>query len=129
LTRERAETLAAISDRIVPGSRAAQCYRVIDLAMTIETPEVGNQLIKSIQAFEDAAHTKYSKAFTELSPEQQDTVIASLAEQSAPDSPFTILKEWTADAYWSSREGLRELGWNGQMAWSGIQACASQGTA
>ncbi len=35
------------------------------------------------------------------------------------------MKEWTADAYWSSQKGLRELGWTGRLAWDSFPNCGS----
>jgi hypothetical protein len=123
LTSAQSDTLAAIGERLIPGSAAAHCNRVLDLMMTIESTDVREQLVQSIAAFDKAARSAYGEPFSKLPPDRQDSVVAAQAVQTSATSSFAVIKEWMADTYWSSKEGLRELGWNGQVAWSDYPAC------
>jgi hypothetical protein len=126
LTAGQNDALVAIGERILPGSAAAQCNRVIDLVMNVETAEIRTQLTTSLAAFDTAARDRHGKLFKDLSTGQQDALLAIFAQDRDRNHPFTVVKEWIADTYWSSREGLRELGWNGQMAWPNAQACENK---
>ena len=124
LTALQNATLTALGERIIPGSTAAQCNRFIDLMMTIETEKIRDELSQSLAAFDTAAQKKHGSAFSRLQPQQQDKLLEEASAEHAPLNPeFLVIKEWIADAYWTSRQGLHDLGWNGQMAWSAFPGC------
>ena len=124
LTAQQDATLAALGERIIPGSTAAQCDRFIDLMMTIETQKIRDELLHSLAAFDTAAQKRYSSAFSRLQSQQQDKLLEEASGEHAPLNPeFLVVKEWMADAYWTSRQGLQDLGWNGQMAWPSFPGC------
>jgi hypothetical protein len=124
LTGSQAAILTALGERIIPGSTAAQCGRFIDLMMTIETKRIRDELTHSLAEFDAAAQKRYGNAFSRLQPQQQDKLLEEASEEHAPLHPeFLVIKEWMADAYWTSRQGLHDLGWNGQMAWPAFPGC------
>ncbi|HZQ51039.1 MAG TPA: gluconate 2-dehydrogenase subunit 3 family protein [Bryobacteraceae bacterium] len=124
LTAPQDATLIALGERIIPGSTAAQCDRFIDLMMTIETKIIRDQLLHSLAAFDAAAQQQYGSPFSRLQPQQQDKLLEEASAERAPLNPeFLVIKEWMADAYWTSRQGLHDLGWNGQMAWPAFPGC------
>lgn len=124
LTAPQDATLTALGERIIPGSTAAQCNRFIDLMMTIETQKIRDELLHSLAAFDAAAQKRYGSAFSRLQPQQQDKLLEEASTEDALLHPeFLVIKEWMADAYWTSRQGLHDLGWNGQMAWPAFPGC------
>jgi hypothetical protein len=126
MSGDQSATLTAIGERIIPGSAAAQCTQVIDLVLTVEPEDTRRQLLRAIAAFDGAAQNRYGKTFQSLLPAEQDAVVAALADGPNSGKAFNLIKEWLADSYWSSRQGLRELGWNGQQAWPNFDACATR---
>ena len=110
---------------MVPGSAAAKCNQIIDLVLSIEAADVREQFVNSLAAFESEARRRYGKELQELLPHQIDTLLAGSVGQGDKDHPFEVIKEWIADTYWSSQDGLRALGWNGQMAWTSYPACSA----
>ena len=98
--------LTAIGERIVPGSTEALCNRVIDRVLTMESDQTRKQLMDALAAFG-----------TDFAGLQGASTGGPLHAQ------FEVIKEWIADAYWSSEKGLRELGWTGKMAWSTLPPC------
>lgn len=121
---EQNESLVALGDRIIPGSAAAQCNRLIDLFMTIESEDHRRALVQAIAEFNGKAQSQFQKPFRSLTPAQQDTILtAASTPNPPPDSAFTVIKEWMADSYWSSREGMRQLGWDGRIVWPSYPAC------
>jgi hypothetical protein len=122
------ETLIALGERIIPGSAAAQCSQFIDLMMTIETQKIRDELLNALAVFNTAAQKQYGNAFSRLQPQQQDKLLEEASGEQAPLHPeFVVVKEWMADAYWTSRQGLRDLGWTGQMAWPAFPGCGHRG--
>jgi hypothetical protein len=128
LTAPQDATLTALGERIIPGSAAAQCDRFIDLMMTIETQKIRDELVHSLAAFDSAAHKQYGAVFSRLQPQQQDRLLDKASIEHAPlYQEFQVIKEWMADAYWTSHQGLQDLGWNGQMAWPAFPGCGHGG--
>ncbi len=123
---EQCDLLAAVGERIIPGSSVAHCDRVIDLVMSVETADVREQLVQALRVFDKAGQVKFGRSFRELPATQQDAVVMAEGEHTGKDNAFAVVKEWMADAYWSSREGMHELGWNGQMAWDAYPACGME---
>jgi hypothetical protein len=124
LTPDENEGLIALGESIIPGSRAAQCNRVIDLVLTQEDPPLHQQIAGALDAFDAASRAQFQKAFRNLTPDQQTAILAAASSAANPLHPqFQIVKEWMADAYWSSEQGLKELGSTGRMAWDSFPGC------
>ncbi len=123
---EQNETLVVLGDLIIPGSREASCNRLIDAMMLIESEKSRTELLSALAAFDAEAQSRYQKLFRQLEPGQQDTILTAASNGSGPlHSDFGVVKEWMADAYWSSQEGLRELGWTGRLAWDNFPDCGN----
>lgn len=130
LSPEQNETLTALGERIIPGSTAAGCNRVIDLLMTVESPQVQQELLHALAAFDAEAERRYRAAFRRLQPDEQDAILTEAShEGSHLYTAFGVVKEWMADSYWTSRQGLQDLGWNGQVAWPAFPGCPHRSTA
>lgn len=120
------DILVAMGERIVPGSTAAGCNRVIDLMMTIESDKNRHDLTQALADFNAEARKRHQKPFAALTPEQQDALLSDAsAKNGRSKDEFQIVKDWVGDAYWTSEPGLRYLGWTGQVAWGSFPNCGN----
>jgi hypothetical protein len=140
--------LAAIAERMVPGSARAQVNRIIDLLLTVDTAANQNNLLASISALDREAEHRYRKSFPQLTPQQQDSVLANCAAASEsdsqptstdPDDPgtekslvtlrdhFENLKAWIVGTYYATEAGMRELGWTEDFYFEELPACQPEG--
>ena len=127
-TLEQNDALAALGERMVPGSAAAQCSRFIDLMMTVESAAARSQLLDALAAFDREARQRHAESFRALPAEQQDAVLLlASARKSLLHPQFQTVKEWTTAAFWSSREGMRALGGTGRIAWGRYTAACEAG--
>ncbi len=128
LTNEQNEALISLGECLVPGSAAVHCNRVIDLILSIESEPAQRTTVAALAAFDTEARNRFHNSFCKLHPDQQNEILIGIS--SSHDrlaNPFGVIKEWVADAYWSSQEGLRELGWKGRVAWSSFDGCPHAG--
>ncbi|HEY7210383.1 MAG TPA: gluconate 2-dehydrogenase subunit 3 family protein [Bryobacteraceae bacterium] len=117
LNERQNATLVSLGERIIPGSAAANCNRVIDLVLAIESEHNKQSFIAALSGFEKVR-------FTGLEPAEQDKILSRVSQPGADlHAQFALLKEWIADAFWSSQEGMRELGWQGRIAWKEFDGC------
>jgi gluconate 2-dehydrogenase subunit 3-like protein len=143
------ETVAALAERIVPGSAKAQSNRFIDLVLTVSSPDDQRKFLVALGAFDSLAVERYGHPFRELAQDQQNNLLteASTAKsghvegkedfawfaipsgaphQSAVDSIrdyFDEIKQWVVGAYYSSEVGMRELGWTGNVMFESFPGC------
>ena len=123
---EQNATLIALGERIIPGSTAALCNRLIDSILLIESEKNKTTFLRSLAAFDNEAQRRHHHPFSELSSAQQDAILIAASHSGAPlQQPFETTKEWMADAYWTSQIGLRELGWTGRLAWASFPDCGN----
>ncbi len=109
---------------MIPGSSEAGCNQVIDLVLTLEPEKTRTELLQALSAFNAEAQTRQSKQFRELAPEEQDALLTRASQSGSPlNHQFQVVKEWMADTYWSSKQGMKELGWNGRMVWPSYPGC------
>jgi len=124
LSPQQNDELVALGERIIPGSTEALCNRLIDSVLLIESEKNKSEFLQSLAAFNREAEQLHQRPFEKLNPAQQDEIIAASCQAgSRMHVEFGILKEWMADAYWSSLKGLRELGWTGRVAWESFPNC------
>lgn len=151
----QAQTLAALAERIIPGSSRAQSDRFIDTLLSVDGRETQERFLNSLSAFEAEAMKKFSHSFKDLSEAQQNEILtaASAAESGHPHSAgrrrrrvslgpppaassqeldtlrdhFENLKGWVVGAYYSSEVGMRELGWNGEVMFESYPGCEHPG--
>jgi hypothetical protein len=130
--------LVAISDRMLPGARAAHVNRTIDWVMTVESDENRKLLTRALASIDTQAVKQLHSGIAKLSPDQVDEVLSFCSEQEPPHAEhdddsagwklnqrtpltgapnlrdhFEYLKGWIVASYYSSEAGLRELGWDG----------------
>jgi hypothetical protein len=124
LSADANEALVALGESIIPGSREAKCNQVIDLVLAIEPEKTRNELLNAVSAFDKQAQSQHKKLFRNLAPAEQDGMLNAACQPDAPlHSQFQIVKEWIADTYWSSKQGMRELGWQGRLVWPSYPGC------
>jgi hypothetical protein len=128
LSRKQSAALVAIGERIIPGSKEAHCNRIIDLVLSIDSEKNQREFLNALQAFESAAHERSGGSLAALQAQPLDELLTEASTHSEDLRPhFGLLKEWLADTYWSSREGLKEVGWTGRVVWAGYDGCAHAG--
>jgi hypothetical protein len=137
LSSRQDEMLAALAERIVPGSTKALVNRFIDLLLSVDTEKHKKSFVEALAAFEGESLKRFGKAFPSLDSGQQNELLsdASLrpAKKEAPGSDekehaglrekFENLKGWISGAYYSSEAGMRELGWTGNYAFEKFPGC------
>jgi len=139
LNAQQEETLAALAEAIVPGSRKAQADRFIDLLLSVDTAEHRKGFLDSLAAFETESQKHFGKRFPALNTVEQNTLLTDASTQPAEakqDSPigasksnhrmrehFENLKGWVSGAYYSSEIGMRELGWTEDRVFERFPGC------
>jgi hypothetical protein len=142
-------TVAALAERIVPGSAAAQVDRFIDLLLSVDTQENQNKFVASVSAFDAEAIGQHRVPFKDLTEAQQNAILTQAStekggqethwdgwwfavpptQESAKEAAVTLrhhfenLKSWISGAYYSSETGMKELGWTGQVMWESFPGC------
>jgi hypothetical protein len=115
--------LVALAECIVPGSTKANVNRFIDLLLSVETADNQEKFRASLSAAENEAKKRHQRLFSALSTTQQESLLAMFSQDPASHQHFYNLKEWIVGAYYSSEEGLRELGWDGTYAFASYPEC------
>jgi len=124
LSPQQNETLVTLSESMIPGSTKAQVNRFIDLLLSVDTAENRNQFVASLTDVERATESKFNRAFHQLTSNERDEMLTSLSTDKAHQKNFGDLKEWITTAYYSSEDGMRELGWSGEHAFRQYPVCS-----
>jgi hypothetical protein len=117
------KTLAALSEIMVPGSATAHVDRFVDLLVSVDTAQHQREFVASLAAIEDEANKRFAKGFEQLTPSEQETLLTDFSTQEGHREQFHNLKGWIVGAYYSSEQGMRELGWNGNYAFETYPSC------
>jgi gluconate 2-dehydrogenase subunit 3-like protein len=152
----QAQTLAALAERIIPGSSRAQSDRFIDTLLSVDKRENQERFVDSLSAFEGEAMKKFRHSFKDLTETEQDEILTTAStmdsghphaaggrrrrrvslgpppasgsqEQDTIRDHFENLKGWVVGAYYSSEVGMRELGWNGEVMFESYPGCEHPG--
>ena len=130
LDAHQLKTLDALAEAIVPGSTTARVAPFLDQLLAVESPKNQAAFVGALGAFDMAAIAKGGKAWSAIAPAEQDAILrdASTADaKSARRGHFQNLKDWIAGAYYSSEQGMRELGWTGNMFFAELPGCTHPG--
>ena len=130
LDAHQLKTLESVAEAIVPGSTTARVAPFLDQLVAVESAENQAAFLGALGAFDMAAIAKSGKAWSALSPAEQDAILreASTADaKSALRGHFQNLKDWIAGAYYSSEQGMRELGWTGNVFFAELPGCTHPG--
>ena len=137
LNAQQEETLAALAETIVPGSRKAHADRFIDLLLSVETAEHRKNFVDSLTAFETESQKRFGKRFPALNAGEQNALMTDVSMQRAKENSsgtdgtvktglrkhFENLKGWITGAYYSSEAGMRELGWTEDRVFERFPGC------
>jgi hypothetical protein len=128
LDAHQMKTLEALAEAIVPGSTSARVAPFLDQLLAVDAPATQRAFVGALGAFDMAAAKKHGKGWVAITAAEQDALLreASTADvkTSALRTHFENLKGWVAGAYYSSEQGMRELGWNGNMFHQELSGCS-----
>jgi hypothetical protein len=115
------DTLASLSEQIVPGSRAAQVPEFLDRLLAVESTDTQKNFMQTLGAFEREGREAHGKPWKLLNAEQATALLTKISGQPESDTmrqSFDDLKKAVAKTYWESEIGMKELGWNGSVAFA-----------
>ena len=115
------DTLALLSEQIVPGSRAARVAEFLDRLLAVESLETQKRFTSVLGSFERQAREAQGKPWKALTAEESTallTKISTLPKDDATRQGFDDLKRAIAETYYSSEAGMKEMGWTGTFAFT-----------
>lgn len=121
------DTLAALAEQIVPGSRATQVPEFLDRLIAVESTDTQKRFMQALGAFERAAREAHGKPWKSLSAEEASALLTKISTQPSTDparSAFDAIKGAVAETYFSSEAGKLELGWDRSVTFTPPSACA-----
>ena len=121
LDAKQDELLVAVAETMVPGSNGAQVNQFIDLLLSVDSAESQKGFLAALGAVDKVSSGQFQKAFTELNGGERDKALTSLSQDHK--EAFANLKEWIVGAYYSSEQGMKELGWDGNFAFEKYPTC------
>jgi hypothetical protein len=126
LSQRQNETLVTLSESMVPGSAKAQVNRFIDLLLSVDTTENREKFVASLTAVESEAQKRFGRRFHQLTVSDRESLLTSFSKEGAHRDHFNHLKDWITVAYYSSEEGMRELGWTENRAFRTFPGCEQE---
>ena len=123
LSPQQNDTLAALAESIVPGSAKVHVNRFVDLLLSADTMENREKFVASLAAMESGSKVEFTRSFPQLTASEKDELLASVSAGGPHQKHFDDLKEWVTVAYYSSEDGMRELGWTGEHAFRTFPGC------
>ena len=121
LDKHAFDTLALLSEQIVPGSRAAKVPEVLDRLLSVEALETQRQFMQAMGAFEARAREAQGKPWKALTAAEADALLTQLSTLPDGDNMrgiFDGFKRAIAETYYSTEPGERELGYTGNFAFT-----------
>ena len=119
-------TLESLAEAIVPGSTTARVAPFLDQLIAVDTAAVQRGFLGAIGAFGMAAVAAHGRSWLEIDSTQQTALLeqASTATPATSLRPhFQLVKELIVGAYYSSEQGMRELGWDGTVVHGALPEC------
>lgn len=123
LSPQEALSLDEIAESIIPGSSRAHVNRFIDLLLSVDSKPNQQKFVVSLAAVQDAVRHKFGRGFEQLTAQEKEEFYRSAFADPAAHKPIDELKDWISLAYYSSEEGMKELGWTGTHAFRTFPAC------
>lgn len=127
LDRHAFDTLTTLGEQIVPGSGAVGAAEFLDRLLAVESTDTQKRFTQAIGAFEGEARAAYGKPWKSLTADQATALLTKISAM--PDSDmsrraFEGIKGAVAETYYSTEVGMKELGWNGGIAFAPPAGCA-----
>jgi Gluconate 2-dehydrogenase subunit 3 len=117
--------LVAVAETMVPGSGTAQVNQFIDLLLSVDSAESQKGFVLSLAAADSEAQKQFQHGFAELNAGDREKALTSLSQEHK--EAFGNLKQWIVGAYYSSEQGMKELGWDGNFAFEKYPTCEAVG--
>jgi hypothetical protein len=120
------DTLVALGEQIVPGSRAAKVPEFLDRLLAVESTETQQHFMQALGAFEREARGANGVPWKALTSEQATALLTKISTQPNSDvsrQAFDRIKGAVSEAYYSTEVGLKELGWDGSIAFAPPSIC------
>jgi Gluconate 2-dehydrogenase subunit 3 len=131
LDAQQFESLAALAEAVVPGSKKTNVASFVDLLLGVDTAKHQKEFVSSLAAIESESDGKYGKRFAALSDAAQIELLTNAltaprtqAGELGLRDAFNNLKEWISGAYYSSEIGMRELGWTPDRVFAEFPGCS-----
>jgi hypothetical protein len=129
------QTLRKLCELIIPpdeksgGAIEANAPEFIDL-LTSENPEFQTELGGGLRWLDAYCRKHYAEPFLDCSPARQKAMLDLLAyrKNSTPEisqgiSFFSLLRNLTADGFYTSKIGIEDVGYVGNSAWGEFPGC------
>jgi hypothetical protein len=129
------QTLGLLADLILPpddksgGGKAAGTAEFLDV-MASGDPRLAAEFTGGLAWLDRTMQARHGKTFRECTADQQKQIldqIAWRARATAELAPgvrfFALMRAWTVDAFYSSPEGVKDLGYVGNTAVAEFQGC------
>jgi hypothetical protein len=126
LDQHSLDTLALLSEQIVPGSRAAGVAEFLDRLLAVESIETQKRFLSVLGAFEREAREAQGKPWKSLAAAQATALLTKISALPASEpmrQAFDDLKWAVAETYYSTEPGMKEMGWVGNFAFVPPRAC------
>lgn len=126
LDRHTFDTLGVLADQIVPGAKAAKVPEILDRLLSVESTETQRRFLQSIGAFEQQARAAHGKPWKSLTAAQATALLTKMSETPGREGvrgAFDFVKGGVAETYFATREGMKDLGWTGNMMFASPVAC------
>ena len=120
------DTLALLGEQIVPGSRAAQVPEILDRLLAVEKTDTQKRFTQALGGFERVAREAHGKPWKSLAAAEATallTKMSTLPNDDATRRAFDGIKKAVADTYYLTETGMKELGWNGSIAFAPPSVC------
>jgi hypothetical protein len=127
LDRHALDTLASLSEQIVPGSRAAGVPEFLDRLLAVESTDTQQRFMQALGAFEREAREAHGMPWKALTESQATALLTKISGQPDSDAArqaFQRVKGAVGETYFSTEAGMKELGWDGSVAFAPPSACA-----
>lgn len=124
-TRAEFETLEALCSRIIPtddtpGAREARVAQFID-AVVRDAPALQARYRDGLAWLDAEAQRKHKRRFVKLAAAQQDAILRVLSGSNDPF--FPSVRSLTIDGFYTSKVGLKELGYEGNTYLAQFKGC------
>src|SRR5215468_10189611 len=130
LSTSQFESLARLSEAIIPGANKAHAAEFVDLLLSVEAVKEQRQFGDSLSAFETESKKRYGRKLAVIAPAELNHLLTDACAESKNDkdaeslrTAFEDLKKWISGAYYSSEMGMRELGWTPDRVFAEFPGC------
>jgi hypothetical protein len=103
-----------------------QVPEFLDRLLAVESIETQKRFTQTLGSFEREAREAYGKPWKTLTSEEATTLLTKISARPDGDDtrgPFDNVKRAVAETFYSTEVGMKELGWNGGVAFAPPSVC------